>query len=454
MMEAGVCSLRHSGRRLIKQRAAVVLLLVTTVLLLDVHTVLDPAPPVLQHVPAQLNGSGGAGVRGGGPGATITGPVSFVLPLRRNSTENGSVSGLDQRLRDSTNLTGRRVGPVPTAEPRPQGLQQKVQEHYSPVRPYKERFRFIYSRERVSLGGPKVNPVPRQVSWRHQLAHVTVCNTTQPFILAVVPSALANTSRRKQIRSSWADPLLYPHTRLRAVFVLGATLDAALQEAVDAEVAIHDDIIQSNFIDSYKNLTYKTLSWLTWVASRCPDVPFVAKVDDDVLVNPFHLRTFFLRRMASDQRDNRSDESRDGEELPHSATRYIYGRLETQSRPHRRGKWGLTMEEYPEEWFPPFVLGPAYVVGRDAVRRLVQYASHTPFLPLEDVFTTGLVAHAAGVPHVQAAQELYALKSFHDVVLGDKAFLTENSELYRNLSWTRIIKHFRMNPAADSHPLH
>lgn len=48
---------------------------------------------------------------------------------------------------------------------------------------------------------------------------------------------------------------------------------------------------------SRRNLTYKSVALLVWATSRCPNATFVAKVDDDVLVNPFHLRTFFEKQL-------------------------------------------------------------------------------------------------------------------------------------------------------------
>ncbi|KAK8733978.1 hypothetical protein OTU49_006278 [Cherax quadricarinatus] len=96
-------------------------------------------------------------------------------------------------------------------------------------------------------------------------------------------------------------------------------------------------------------------------------------------------------------------------------------------------------EEYPENIFPPFVLGPAYIVGAHAVRRLLKYVAQTPFLWLEDVFTTGLVAHLAHVPHVQT-EFLYTGNPSVELFYGQKAFMTETSEDKRRYGWEGIKK--------------
>lgn len=48
----------------------------------------------------------------------------------------------------------------------------------------------------------------------------------------------------------------------------------------------HDDIIQERFIDSYNNLTLKSVMMLKWVNNHCGEkARFVMKTDDDMYVN-------------------------------------------------------------------------------------------------------------------------------------------------------------------------
>ncbi|XP_069952292.1 beta-1,3-galactosyltransferase 4-like isoform X2 [Cherax quadricarinatus] len=333
---------------------------------------------------------------------------------------------------------------------------------------HKQRFRFIHGKIKVNLTAPKVNLIPEHVRWRHPLNQATPCHdgSSQPLVLALVPSAPGNRRGRNFIRSTWAHPALYPRTGLKVLFVVGLTQDAELQDALDTEAALFHDLIQNTFVDSYRNLTYKAISWLSWVSQHCTHVPFIAKVDDDVLVNPYclgkYLRGLFsvttpktpasndtlaspprLSTSSSNQQLSLSVNSTgslsDDGSLSLTPTDYIYGRLQTRSSPHRRGKWSLAIEEYPENIFPPFVLGPAYIVGAHAVRRLLKYVAQTPFLWLEDVFTTGLVAHLAHVPHVQT-EFLYTGNPSVELFYGQKAFMTETSEDKRRYGWEGIKK--------------
>ena len=51
----------------------------------------------------------------------------------------------------------------------------------------------------------------------------------------------------------------------------------------------HSDIIQMDFIDSYHNLTIKTMMVMNWLATHCPNASYAMKVDTDTFVNVFYL---------------------------------------------------------------------------------------------------------------------------------------------------------------------
>lgn len=51
------------------------------------------------------------------------------------------------------------------------------------------------------------------------------------------------------------------------------------------ENSIYDDIIQEGFIDSYNNLTIKSVMMLKWVHHHCSSAQFLMKSDDDIYLN-------------------------------------------------------------------------------------------------------------------------------------------------------------------------
>ena len=56
------------------------------------------------------------------------------------------------------------------------------------------------------------------------------------------------------------------------------------------EAATFGDILQEGFVDTYANLTIKSLVLLTWFRQNCYNVPYVMKADDDTYVNLERLR--------------------------------------------------------------------------------------------------------------------------------------------------------------------
>jgi len=58
---------------------------------------------------------------------------------------------------------------------------------------------------------------------------------------------------------------------------------------VEAEFAQHRDLVQGNFIDSYRNLTLKAVMGLRWMSTYCSEAPFAIKTDDDTFLNIFEM---------------------------------------------------------------------------------------------------------------------------------------------------------------------
>ena len=72
---------------------------------------------------------------------------------------------------------------------------------------------------------------------------------------------------------------------MRYIFLFGNVHNSTLQDAFFAESNTFDDILQENFIDSYENLTYKTIMGFKWAVTNCRSAQFIMKTDDDMYVN-------------------------------------------------------------------------------------------------------------------------------------------------------------------------
>jgi hypothetical protein len=126
-------------------------------------------------------------------------------------------------------------------------------------------------------------------------------------IFIAIVSAPNNFEKRKMIRQSWLIHLKSAYYdglfgMARFVFVLGLTGNNTVQTKINEESKTHEDIIQMDMLDSYRNLTLKIAGILNWVNINCAKVDFIFKVDDDVYVNVRNLAYL----VASQQNSHRS----------------------------------------------------------------------------------------------------------------------------------------------------
>lgn len=106
-------------------------------------------------------------------------------------------------------------------------------------------------------------------------------------ILILVHTAPGNRKKRSLIRQTWGMPqMTQGNSPLRLVFLLGAVQPHAdIQHQLEEENARYMDMVQGNFHDAYRNMTYKHVMALKWFNQYCPHAQFLIKADDDVFVN-------------------------------------------------------------------------------------------------------------------------------------------------------------------------
>lgn len=238
-----------------------------------------------------------------------------------------------------------------------------------------------------------------------------LCSQT-PFMLFVVPSAINNTKERGTIRATWGqwaksntlrtsskeDQIFQKiigvkgglaniaelKTQLpltsKLVFLLGkARGKTPITKTIQAESQTYGDIIVEDFVDSYTNLTLKSVFMLKWVQNNCPGVKFIMKVDDDIFVNVPNLHHFLLNQTTK--------------------APLLTGNLICGARPihDQWSKWYTPKYMFREGKYPNYLSGTGYVMSADLVKPLLRMALATPYFHLEDVFLTGICARKIGV---------------------------------------------------------
>ena len=167
--------------------------------------------------------------------------------------------------------------------------------------------------------------------------------------------------------------------------------EAALNEAIQMK-----DLVIESFHDTYPNLTLKTTFLLKWLSDRCQAATLILKIDDDVYVNTDNFWPVLQRakRVADTQMSYSGPR---GGHQSRARRGTLIGLVVTKARVVRdpASKWYLSKLEYKDNVHPSYLNGPAYIFSGDILKSLYSCTLRTPFIPIEDVFLTGLCATKA-----------------------------------------------------------
>lgn len=229
--------------------------------------------------------------------------------------------------------------------------------------------------------------VPHPHPFKYIINSRSICRDPDIFLLIYVHTATGNYKRRMVIRQTWGNPKYYPDINVRLVFVCGKSDDKPEeQSALDFEAEQYGDIVQEDFKDSYKNLTYKGVAALKWISLHCSHAKFILKTDDDIFVNMFTL----LRHLQSMDRhgvDNRG---------------LLMCLVWNNMKVMREGKWAISKTEWPEDHYPTYCSGSAFTMSTDVAVALHNVSYQVPFFWVDDFYITGLLPLKLGnIKHKQ-----------------------------------------------------
>ena len=113
-----------------------------------------------------------------------------------------------------------------------------------------------------------VNPYP----YTYVINNKTLCSAGGGNLTYIiyVHSAPGNRKRRDNIRQSWGQVNLFTQFPSRIVFFVGLTSEK-IQSDLEKESQLYGDIIQSNYKDAYRNLTFKAMGAMKWISDYCPN---------------------------------------------------------------------------------------------------------------------------------------------------------------------------------------
>ena len=115
---------------------------------------------------------------------------------------------------------------------------------------------------------------------------------SRKLLLVTVISAPEHFKERRAIRAGWgATARKMP--RLSLVFVVGLN-DRYLNDLLE-ESDEHEDLVITNHMDTYQNLTLKTLAAFDWLRTFCPQAEYLLKTDDDMFIQVFTYMILFFQ---------------------------------------------------------------------------------------------------------------------------------------------------------------
>ncbi|CAL8117808.1 unnamed protein product [Orchesella dallaii] len=220
----------------------------------------------------------------------------------------------------------------------------------------------------------------------------SICKRTEEFsnttnlIPVLVHTARSHFSERLTIRKSWGSIPPYKNWSIRLIFLLGiadrgedpARNEKQFQEQerlLNLEQAEFGDLVTGNFLDTYKNLTYKHMMGYKWILNFCQDAKLILKIDDDMFID--------IMRFI----DWRSEDLKIKEKTPPD----LYCNTFVGTKPQRcvGCKWYASEAEWPLDYYPDYCSGWAYGITVNMMKKLYSVIPKVDFFWVDDVYATG-----------------------------------------------------------------
>ncbi|KAL4225727.1 UDP-GalNAc beta-1 [Mactra antiquata] len=301
-------------------------------------------------------------------------------------------------------------------------------------------------------GKPILNPINNTFI----KSNPNLCRTVKPYLIVIIPSLPEDVQSRNAIRFTYGtmssdkfdgSSKLKVDYITRIVFLLGRheNIDTL---TIDEEYQRYQDIVQIDIIESYYNLTQKILLGLKWISLYCSDVKYILKVDTDVFVNIVNLfqqihqvsnlnTDSVYGKIFNDAKHLKVLRTSQDLELPAdwkvTLDEEKHFKLHHSTNYFVPTKWTITYEEYPLCMYPPYAQGTSYTLTGSLAKKIVESAKYLPYLHIEDVFITGIIA---GQIHRAKFYDLVRNSNWGDYAPDPCLFVEQN-----RLSQTKMTPH-------------
>ena len=239
----------------------------------------------------------------------------------------------------------------------------------------------------------------------------SICDSFNEYngikLLVLVKSSTEHFHMRRLIRYE-ADVDREFKGSIKTVFLLGRS--TTLNKEILEESRVYGDIVQGSFMDTYRNLTMKTIMGYRWLSEHCANADYLVLRDEDYRFNFGNLFNYLKSQKENDSIfvghliENGADIKRDP-----------------------KHKWYLSKEEYPEKTFPPYFPGGANIVSIAIAKKMASNFNLVNIIKIEDVYI-GLVARASNITLTDSQLIEYDCKNFQKDI-ACRQFLTPKEVL-------------------------
>ena len=234
-----------------------------------------------------------------------------------------------------------------------------------------------------------------------RMNHPDLCKDPETYLMIYVHTDPENAERRRTVRSTWASKDILEKYNAKILFITGYIKNKDTLVALENENMLHQDILQGNFTDTYRNLTYKAVTALRWVSDYCSNATFVLKTDDDIVVD-IH-RVVRLMKSYIEHKWGKKN----------MLIGYIWPHMNVER--NVSSKWYTSEEEYPKNYFLKYCSGSAFIMSTDIVKTFYKLSLKTPFFWVDDYYVTGMLAHGSNVS-VYSLNDRYILENKLDII--------------------------------------
>lgn len=164
------------------------------------------------------------------------------------------------------------------------------------------------------------------------------------------------------------------------MFLVGKSNSSRLNNLLKQEAQVYKDMVIGDFLDTFRNLSRKTLLGLQWSEKHC-QAKYVLKTDDDCFVN-----VLSLVEWLQEYRETNGSKS-------------LYAgniQKEMEVVRHKQNRYYVSFMEFNQRIYPPYASGGGYVFSGSLLPKLLAASTKVPIIPVEDA-CFGLYMQLIGV---------------------------------------------------------